>query len=136
MVWCSSRCTPGLSSKTISPHRNECNLWIQGCADIPGTLKQDPNFKCRSCKGEIQIPDNQELRVVHKGDTIEVVKSFCYLGDCIGEKGGCYDATTVRIRSAWKTFRELVPIWRHAIKPREHGKRDVQQRTLNRAVSK
>jgi len=39
----------------------------------------------------MQIPDNQELRVVHKGDTIEVVKSFCYLGDCIGERGGCYE---------------------------------------------
>jgi len=57
----------------------------------------------------MQIPDNQELRVVHKGDTIEVVKSFCYLGDCIGERGGCY--ATARIRSALKTFRELVLIF-------------------------
>jgi len=92
---------------------NECNQWLhKRCTDISGALKQeDPNFKCRSCKGEMRIPDIQELRVAqHKEDTIKVVKSFCYLGDCTGERGGCYDATTTRIRSARKKFRELVPI--------------------------
>ena len=36
--------------------------------------------------------------------------SFCYLGDFIGQRGGCFDATTARIRSAWKKFRDSLPI--------------------------
>ena len=44
------------------------------------------------------------------GEEIEKVQSFCYIGDFIGQRGGCFDATTARIRSAWKKFRELLPI--------------------------
>ena len=29
---------------------------------------------------------------------------FCYLGDALGHAGGCADASTARIRSAWKSF--------------------------------
>ena len=36
--------------------------------------------------------------------------SFCYLGDFVGQCGGCFDATIARIRSAWKRFRDLLPI--------------------------
>ena len=41
---------------------------------------------------------------------LEVARSFCYLGDVISESGGCYSATTSRIRSAWKKFHELILI--------------------------
>ena len=27
----------------------------------------------------------------------------------MGQPGGCFDAVTARIRSAWKAFRELLP---------------------------
>ena len=48
--------------------------------------------------------------IIFNGEEIEVVNSFCYLGDAIGHRGGCYNATTARIRSAWVKFRELLPI--------------------------
>lgn len=36
--------------------------------------------------------------------------TFCYLGDAIGQAGGCTEAVTARIRSAWKKFRDLLPV--------------------------
>ena len=48
--------------------------------------------------------------VEHNGQSLEVVPTFCYLGDMTSSGGGCLDATTSRIKSAWKSFRELLPI--------------------------
>ena len=36
---------------------------------------------------------------------------FQYLGDNIGKFGGCVDATSARITTAWKGFRQLLPIF-------------------------
>ena len=44
------------------------------------------------------------------GDEFDMLKEFCYLGDVCGESGGCADAATSRIRSAWQAFHELLPI--------------------------
>ena len=42
---------------------------------------------------------------------IKTIKfEFCCLGDVIGQAGGCTDAVTARIGSAWKAFHELLPI--------------------------
>ena len=41
---------------------------------------------------------------------LDVVYSFCYLGDTIGAGGGCDLSVITRIRSAWGKFRELLPI--------------------------
>ena len=35
---------------------------------------------------------------------------FCYLGDTLDADGGCDSAVTARVRSAWKKFREYLPI--------------------------
>ena len=55
----------------------------------------------------MSIPDSEPL--VINGEEIEKVSSFSYFGDFIG-RGGCFNATTARIRSAWKMFRDLLPI--------------------------
>ena len=41
---------------------------------------------------------------------LDVVDSFCYLGDTIGAGGHCDLSVITRIRSAWGKFRELLPI--------------------------
>ena len=41
---------------------------------------------------------------------LDVVDSFCYLGDRIGAGGGCDLRVVMRVRSAWGKFRELLPI--------------------------
>ena len=63
------------------------------------------------------------LNVVVDNELIEVVDSFCYLGDMITSGGGCSEATVVRCRTAWKKFKELLPLLkRKSISLRNHGK--------------
>ena len=50
------------------------------------------------------------LGVAIDGSNLEVIPTFCYLGDMIGDNSGCFDAITSRVKSAWKKFRELLPI--------------------------
>ena len=42
--------------------------------------------------------------------SLEVVDSFCCLGDSISAGGGCEAATTTRVRAAWGKFRKMLPI--------------------------
>ena len=69
-----------------------CGFWVyKRCSNIKGPLKPDTDFKCKKCRGEVSNASNDE--------EIEKVSSFCYLSDLIGQRGGCFDATTARIRS-------------------------------------
>ena len=43
-------------------------------------------------------------------DKLEVVASFCYLGDMFSAGGGCEMAVTTRVKTALKKFRELLPV--------------------------
>ena len=43
-------------------------------------------------------------------DKLEVVASFCYLGDMLSAGGGCEMAGTTCVKTAWKKFRELLPV--------------------------
>ena len=43
-------------------------------------------------------------------DKLEVVASFCYLGDMLSAGGGCEIVVTTRVKTAWKKFRELLPV--------------------------
>ena len=43
-------------------------------------------------------------------DKLEVVASFCYLGDMLSAGGGCEMAVTTRVKTAWKKVRELLPV--------------------------
>ena len=68
-------------------------------------------FRCKKCKGEIVPTDSLNSTQVHVGeDTFEAVSTFQYLGDVLGELGGCVDATSICITVAWKAIRHLLPI--------------------------
>ena len=43
-------------------------------------------------------------------DKLGVVASFCYLGDMPSAGGGCEIAVTTHVKTAWKKFRELLPV--------------------------
>ena len=43
-------------------------------------------------------------------DKVEVVASFCYLGDMLSAAGGCELSTTTHMKTAWKKFKELIPV--------------------------
>ena len=42
-------------------------------------------------------------------DKLEVVASFCYLGDMLSAGGGCEMAVTTRLKAAWKKFSSHIP---------------------------
>ena len=44
------------------------------------------------------------------GVSLEKVDKFCYLGHMLDADEGCDSAVTTRVRSAWKKFREYLPI--------------------------
>ena len=41
---------------------------------------------------------------------LEVVASFCNLGDMLSAAGGCELSTTTCVKTAWKKFKELKPV--------------------------
>ena len=43
-------------------------------------------------------------------DKLEVVASFCYLGDMLSAAGGCELSTTTRVKTAWKKIKDLLPV--------------------------
>ena len=103
-------CNKGVRINSIKCH--VCGFWVhKRCSNIKGPLKADPDFKCKKCRGEVSNVTIQDIKpVVINGEEIEKVSSFYYLCDFIGQRGGCFDATTARTRSAWKKSRDLLPI--------------------------
>ena len=47
-------------------------------------------------------------KVTVGGEKLEVVPSFCYLGDCLSSGGGCELVTIKRCRVAWGKFNEPI----------------------------
>ena len=87
------------------------------------TLKDSGEYPCSVCRkgvGSNSIycarcshwlhnrPHNESLLMQDK--KLDVVDSFCYLGDTIDAGGGCDLSVITRIGSAWGKFRELLPI--------------------------
>ena len=102
-------CKRGVGNNSIYCHY--CKNWVHHrCSGMKGRLRPDPNYKCRTCSKERVVTAPQVKQVEIGNEQLEVVKSFCYLGDVTNESGGCYSATSARIRSAWKKFHELIPI--------------------------
>ncbi|CAH1270813.1 Hypp4454 [Branchiostoma lanceolatum] len=60
--------------------------------------------------GDLPSDPEQLTQVTVGEENLKVVPTFCYLGDMISQAGGCSDAVTARIKSAWKSFHELLPI--------------------------
>ena len=68
-------------------------------------------FRCKKCKGESTPTGSLNFMQVHTGeDTVEAVPTFQYFGDVIGESDDCVDTTSACITTAWKSFRQLLPI--------------------------
>ena len=114
-------CYQGVGSNSI--YCGQCKHWVhKSCSGIKGRLKQDPHFVCRRCKNELPPPPTRTTEFIFDGSPIESVPTFCYLGDTNGRAGGCHDAITARIKCAWKSFRELLPILTNpAISPLHRG---------------
>jgi len=116
-------CFRGVGSNSI--FCGQCKHWIhhRPCSGIKGRLKPIPDYSCRRCRQELPpSPVEQPAEYFFEGTHIETVCEFCYLGDVSGNTGGCVDAVTARIKSAWKSFRELLSLLTNrAIAPLHRG---------------
>ena len=59
---------------------------------------------------ELHAPWMADHRRSRSDLTSEVVASFCYLGDMLSAAGGCELSTTTRVKTAWKKFKDLLPV--------------------------
>ena len=78
---------------------------------VGSCLKNDPDYKCTRCQGSARPLDGRPQKEVQVGpDKLEVVAFFCYLGDMLSAAGGCELSTTTRVKTAWKKFKDLLPV--------------------------
>ena len=74
-------------------------------------LKKDPDYRCTWCQGTARPLDGRPQKEVQIGPyKLEVVASFCYLGDMLSAAGGCELSTTTRGKTAWKKLKDLLPV--------------------------
>ena len=84
--------------------------WVQKKCSGLKRLTEDPDYRCTRCQGTARPLDGRPQREVQVGpDKLEVVASFCYLGDMLSAAGGCELSTTTRVKTASKKFKELKP---------------------------
>ena len=103
-------CRKGTGSNAI--FCEGCSHWVHHkCSGVSGRLIEDPSFRCRRCLGTARAIDARPATEFMVGDeSVDVVDSFCYLGDTLCAGGGCSRAVTTRVRCAWGKFRELLPL--------------------------
>ena len=71
-------------------------------------VKEDLNYRCSRCQGNARLIDRRPQKGVQVGsDRQEVVASFWYM---LFAAVGCELATTRRVKTAWKKFKELLPV--------------------------
>ena len=74
-------------------------------------LDKGPWLRCTWCQGTACPLDSRPQKEVQVGpDKLEVVASFCYLGDMLSAAGGCELSTTTHVKTAWKKFKDLLPV--------------------------
>ena len=102
-------CRTGVGNNNI--YCNGCKLWVhKKCSELQ-RLTPNPDYRCARCMGNARPIDGRPQSEVQVGpDKLEVVASFCYLGDMLSAGGGCEMAVTTRVKTAWKKFRELLPV--------------------------
>ena len=102
-------CRTGVGNNSI--YCNGCKLWVHKKCSGLQRLTPNPNYRCARCMGNARPIDGRPQSEVQVGpDKLEVVASFCYLGDMLSAGGGCEMAVTTRVKTAWKKFRELLPV--------------------------
>ena len=102
-------CRTGVGSNSI--FCNGCKHWVHKKCSGLKRLKKDPDYRCTRCQGTACPLDGRSQKEVQVGpDKLEVVASFCNLGDMLSAAGGCELSTPTRVKTAWKKFKDLLPV--------------------------
>ena len=110
-------CGIGLDPLQASYHAPSVTLEWAATASAPAAkcsgLKrwQKTLIRCTWCRGTAcPLYGRLQWEVQVGPDKLEVVASFCHLGDLLSAASGCELSTTTRVRTAWKKFKELLPV--------------------------
>ena len=102
-------CCTGVGSNSI--FCNGCKHWVHKKCSGLKCLTKDPDYRCTRCQGTARPFDGRQQKEVQvRPGKLEVVASFCYLGDMLSAAGGCELSTTTHVKTAWKKFKELLPV--------------------------
>ena len=102
-------CCTGVGSNSI--FCNGYKHWVHKKCSGLKRLKKNPDYRCTQCQGTARPLDGRLQKEVQVGpDKLEVVASFCYLGDMLSAVGGCELSTTTCVKTAWKKFKDLLPV--------------------------
>ena len=102
-------CRTGVGSNSI--FCNGCKHWVHKKCSGLKRLTKDPDYICTRCQETAWPLDGRPQREVQVGpDKLEVVASFCYLGDMLSAASGWELSTTTHVKTAWKKFKELLPV--------------------------
>ena len=80
-------CCTGVGSNSI--FCNGCKHWVHKKCSGLKRLKKDPGYRCTRCQRTACPLDGRPQEVQVGPDKLEVVASFCYLGDMLSAAGGC-----------------------------------------------
>ena len=91
-------CHTGVGSNSI--FCNGCKHWVlKKCSGLK-RLTKDADYRCTWCQGTAHPLDGRPQKEVQVGsDKLEVVASFCYLGDMVSPAGSCEFSTTTRVKT-------------------------------------
>ena len=90
-------CRTGVGSNSI--FCNCCKHWVHKKCSGLKRLTKDPDYRCTWCQGTARPLDGRPQKEVQVGpDKLEVVASFCYLGDMLSAAGGCELSTTTCVK--------------------------------------
>ena len=102
-------CHTGVGSNSI--FCSDCKRWVHKKCSWLKRLKKDPDYRCTWCQGTVRLLDGRPKKEVQvRPDKLEVVASFCYLEDMLSAAGGCELSTTTHVKTAWKKFKDLLPV--------------------------
>ena len=92
-----SVCRKGVGANSI--YCAGCSHWVhKKCSGVIGSLKSNPDYRCSRCKGTARPIDGRpQNEWLVQDKNLDVVDSFCYLGDTIGAGGGCDLSVITRI---------------------------------------
>ena len=101
-------CRTGVGSNSICI---SCKHWVhKKCIGLNArqrTLITDVHHD-RELHESLDVRPQREVQV--GSDKLEVVAFFCNLGDMHSAAGGCELSTTKHVKTAWKKFKELLPV--------------------------
>ena len=102
-------CCTGVDSNSI--FCNGSKHWVHKKCSGLKCLTKDPDHRCKRCQGTAHPLDGRPQKEVQVGpDKLDMIAPFCCLGDMLSVTGGCELSTTTRVKTAWKKFKDLLPV--------------------------